>query len=82
MSKFIDSVIAAAKANRQRIVLPEGHDPRTVEAARFVVEQGIADVVVLGDPASIDVAGGDRRGPPHLPRPRPLRPGARPPARE
>ena len=57
MSKFIDSVIAAAKANRQRIVLPEGHDPRTVEAARVVVEQGIADVVVLGDPASIDVAG-------------------------
>ena len=48
MSAFVERVLTAAKANRQRVVLPEGADPRTVEAARRVSEQGIADVVVLG----------------------------------
>ena len=57
MSAFIDRVVSAAQANRQRIVLPEGNDPRTIEAAREVVDRGIAELVILGDPAAIDVPG-------------------------
>ncbi len=57
MSKFIDDVIASAQAARQRIVLPEGGDARTIDAAREIVARGIADVVILGDPARIDVPG-------------------------
>ena len=49
MSAFVDRVLEAAKAARMRVVLPEGSDPRTVEAARAVAAQGIADVTVLGD---------------------------------
>ena len=57
MSQFIDNLVIAAKARPQRIVLPEGADPRTVEAAASVAAQGIAEVTVLGDPAAIEVPG-------------------------
>ncbi len=57
MSKFTDSLITAAKTNPQRIVLPEGNDPRTIEAAKQIASQGIAKVIVLGDPAQIDIEG-------------------------
>lgn len=57
MSQFLDSVITAAQANRQRIVLPEGHDERTIEAARICAERGIADVIVLSDDASLAIPG-------------------------
>lgn len=57
MSQFLDSVITAAQANRQRIVLPEGHDTRTIEAARICAERGIADVTVLSDDASLSIPG-------------------------
>lgn len=48
MSAFLDSMIAQAKADLQTIVLPEGADPRTLEAARKAVDEGLANVVVLG----------------------------------
>ena len=48
MSVFLESIISRAAADRKRIVLPEGSDARTLEAAREVVDRGIADVVVLG----------------------------------
>ena len=57
MSKFTDSLITAAKTNPQRIVLPEGNDPRTIEAAKQLAAQGIAKVIILGDPAQIDIEG-------------------------
>ena len=34
MSEFLDRMKAAAKADRKKIVLPEGEDPRTIAAAR------------------------------------------------
>jgi phosphate acetyltransferase len=58
LSQFIDDLIAAASANPQRIVLPEGGDPRTVEAAREVARRGIASVTVLGDPSALDLPAG------------------------
>ena len=57
MSEFLDRMKAAAKADRKRIVLPEGEDQRTIAAARQIVDEGIADLVILGDPAKIDVPG-------------------------
>ena len=42
MSKFVDSLVSAAKTNPQRIVLPEGNDPRTLEAAAQIAAEGIA----------------------------------------
>ncbi|MBQ3268086.1 MAG: phosphate acetyltransferase, partial [Atopobiaceae bacterium] len=57
MSEFLDRMKATAKADKKTIVLPEGEDPRTIEAARVIVDEGIADLVILGDPATIDVPG-------------------------
>ena len=57
MSDFLERMKSLAKADKKTIVLPEGEDPRTIEAARAIVDEGIADVVILGDPSAIDVPG-------------------------
>ena len=57
MSEFLDRMKAAAKADRKKIVLPEGEDPRTIAAARQIVDEGIAELVILGDPAKVNVPG-------------------------
>ena len=48
---------SAAKKDKKKIVLPEGEDPRTIAAARQIVDEGIAELVILGDPAKINVPG-------------------------
>ena len=57
MSEFLDRMKAAAKSNKKTIVLPEGEDPRTIEAAKKIVEEDLANLVILGDPSTIDVPG-------------------------
>lgn len=57
MAKLLDGMIARASADRKTIVLPEGNDPRTLEAAERVLERGIADLVILGDPEAIASSG-------------------------
>ncbi|MGN0076419.1 MAG: phosphate acetyltransferase [Parafannyhessea sp.] len=57
MSDFLNRMKAAAKKERKTIVLPEGEDPRTIEAAKKVVAEGLADLVILGDPEKVDVEG-------------------------
>lgn len=42
-----------AKSEPKRIVLPEGEDPRVLQAAQKVVSRGLAEITLLGDPASI-----------------------------
>lgn len=44
---FIDSIKARAKECKKTIVLPEGMDRRTWEAASTVVREEIADIIVL-----------------------------------
>lgn len=44
---------ARAKSNPQRIVLPEGDEPRTLEAANIILEQGLAKLTLIGNPATI-----------------------------
>ena len=57
MSEFLNRMKALAKADKKTIVLPEGEDPRTIEAAKKIVAEGLAEIVILGDPAQIDVPG-------------------------
>ena len=59
MSAFLDRMKALAKADMKTIVLPEGEDQRTIDAARMIVAEGLAKVVILGNPAEIDVPGAE-----------------------
>ena len=55
MSDFLERMKKAAKSSKKTIVLPEGEDPRTIEAAKKIVAEGLANLVILGDPDKIDV---------------------------
>ena len=57
MSDFLNRMKALAKADKKTIVLPEGEDPRTIEAAAKIVAEDLATIVILGNPAEIDVPG-------------------------
>lgn len=50
---LLQQIIANAKANKQRIVLPEGTEERTIKAADMLAAEGIADIILLGNPAEI-----------------------------
>ncbi len=50
---FRHRLVEAARASRQRIVLPEGTEPRTVAAAAIIGARGIAQCVLLGYPEEI-----------------------------
>src|SRR2546426_9587673 len=51
-----------AQTVAQRIVFPEGEDPRILKAARILADDGVAEPILLGDPDAIrreaDDAGG------------------------
>ncbi|MFA6779087.1 MAG: phosphate acetyltransferase [Paludibacteraceae bacterium] len=51
---LIESIIARAQANPQRIVLPEGTEERTLKAADAVLEQNISKIILLGNKAKIN----------------------------
>lgn len=57
MSDFLQRMKESAKADRKTIVLPEGEDPRTIAAAEKIVAEGLANLVILGDPAEVKVEG-------------------------
>lgn len=44
---------ARAKANPQRIVLPEGTEPRTLSAANRIIAEKLAEIILIGDPKDI-----------------------------
>lgn len=46
--RFIDIVFEKAKMANKTIVLPEGNDPRTLEAAAKLLDKKIAKIVILG----------------------------------
>ena len=50
---LFEKLTAKAKSSRQRIVLPEGTEPRTLTAAARIIAEGIAEVILIGDPAEI-----------------------------
>ena len=57
MSDFLNRMKSAAKADLKTIVLPEGEDPRTIVAANKIIEEGLAKIVILGNPEEINVPG-------------------------
>lgn len=62
MNSFLDKVIERAARDRKTVVLPEGNDVRTLEAACQIRDRGIANVIVLGDPEQIAEEGFDLGG--------------------
>ncbi|MDD2319214.1 MAG: phosphate acetyltransferase [Geobacteraceae bacterium] len=50
---LIDKIKAKAKLNLQTVVLPESYDERMLYAAEKIVEQGLAKVVLLGNPDKV-----------------------------
>lgn len=46
---LIESIKENAKNDQQRIVLPEGHEERTLKAADIVIKEGLADITILGN---------------------------------
>lgn len=50
---LIKQIVARAQANKQRIVLPEGTEERTIQAADRLIADGVADIILLGNPDEI-----------------------------
>lgn len=50
---LIQDIIQRAQANRQRIVLPEGTEERTLKAADRLLEEQVADIILIGNPSEI-----------------------------
>lgn len=51
---LIDNMIERAKANLQRIVLPEGTEDRTLLAADRLLNDEIANIILIGNPQEIE----------------------------
>ncbi|MDE7451718.1 MAG: phosphate acetyltransferase, partial [Paramuribaculum sp.] len=51
--ELIEKMSARAKAQPQRIVLPEGTEPRTLSAADRIIAEKLAEIILIGDPKDI-----------------------------
>lgn len=52
-SAFRHQVVKKAQQVKKRVVLPEGEEPRTIEAAAICQSRGIAQCVLIGNPNEI-----------------------------
>lgn len=52
--EFIEKLKERARQNRKRIVLPEGHEERTLKAADIILKEAFADIILIGDKNVID----------------------------
>lgn len=50
---LIESIIERAKSNKQRIVLPESLEERTIKAADQALADGIAEIILIGNESEI-----------------------------
>ena len=53
---FEHELVQRARAQRKRIVLPEGTEPRVLRAAEQVLHRDIADIILLGAPEAVERA--------------------------
>lgn len=53
MSNLIDKIVARAKSSKQRIVLPESLEDRTITAADRAIADGLAEIILIGKPSEI-----------------------------
>ncbi len=52
--ELLKQIIERAKANKQRIVLPEGTEERTIKAADQLIADNVADITLIGNKAEIE----------------------------
>lgn len=50
---LMEEIIGRAKADKQRIVLPEGTEERTLKAADLLLADHVADIILIGNPIQI-----------------------------
>lgn len=53
MTTFLESIVSRAKSNKKTIVLAEGDDERTLQAAERILADDIANLIILGDARAI-----------------------------
>jgi len=58
---LMDTIRKKAKDNLQTVVLPESYDERMLFAAEKIVEQGLAKIIILGNPAEV-IAAAEAKG--------------------
>ena len=51
--ELFEKLTSKAHAHRQRIVLPEGLEPRTLTAADRIIEEELADIILIGHKSEI-----------------------------
>lgn len=51
--ELLDSIKQKAKSFNKRIVLPEGYEERTIKAADIAIAEGLAQIILIGDPVEI-----------------------------
>ena len=50
---LLSQIVARAKSNKQRIVLPEAEEERTLCAADRALADDIADIILIGNPEKV-----------------------------
>lgn len=50
---LIKQIVERAKSDKQRIVLPEGTEERTLKAADELIKDGVANIILIGNPTVI-----------------------------
>ena len=56
---IISQLLNRARRSKQRIVLPEGTEGRTLRAADRAIAEGIADIILIGNPSEISSMAAD-----------------------
>src|SRR4030042_4522733 len=51
--ELLDRIKINARKHNKRIVLPEGYEERTIKAADIALAEGLARIILLGDPEEI-----------------------------
>jgi phosphate acetyltransferase len=51
--ELLDSIKLNARKHYKRIVLPEGYEERTIQAADIAISEGLAQIILIGDPEEI-----------------------------
>ena len=50
---LLKQIVARAQSDKQRIVLPEAEEERTLKAADRALQDGLADIILIGNPENI-----------------------------
>lgn len=57
--ELLERIKTQARTSRKRIVLPEAEEERTLRAANEVIADGLADIILIGNPRKIDSLAAD-----------------------